>query len=329
MRADRLVSLIMLLRQRGQMTAAAIAEELGVTQRTVLRDIEALSASGVPVYSERGRRGGFALLPGFQAQLAGLTYDETIALLVASASNGQAFGLGSALSSAVRKIIDALPPGHRLALSDAERRLLVDPDADVIVRRDDAPAPDLSATAAVRRAVLEGCKLTILYAAPGDTPSWRTLDPVGLVVVDGREYLVALRSGAERTYRLSRVVEARALDEPADRPGTVDLERLWRERCAEYLDRELHRVTVNVEVVASRHHQLVGTALAVRAATPEHDGWARLDVTWPDVEHAEFALWQLGADARAVEPTWLRERMRTRGAQIAEHYGSSDVLAVG
>lgn len=109
-RADRLVSLVLLLRQRGRMTADALAAELEVSPRTVLRDMDALSAAGVPVYAERGRHGGFALLPGFRAELTGLGHDEALALLtVGSARRERVFGLNAALAAALRKVNDALP----------------------------------------------------------------------------------------------------------------------------------------------------------------------------------------------------------------------------
>ncbi|WP_440107998.1 helix-turn-helix transcriptional regulator, partial [Streptosporangium sp. H16] len=109
MRADRLVSLVLLLRRHGRLSAAALSRELEVSTRTVLRDIEALSTAGIPVYAERGRHGGFALLPGFRTELTGLNHDEALALLVAGSRRGaQAFGLGSALASAMLKVVDAL-----------------------------------------------------------------------------------------------------------------------------------------------------------------------------------------------------------------------------
>src|SRR6478735_11986067 len=135
MRADRLVSLVLLLRRRGQLTADTLARELEVSTRTVLRDIEALSAAGVPVYAERGRHGGFALLPGFRTELTGLNHDEALALLTAGSGRGeQAFGLGAALASALRKVVDALPDSHRSTASDAARRLLVEPETDLLSR---------------------------------------------------------------------------------------------------------------------------------------------------------------------------------------------------
>src|SRR5688500_10545290 len=124
MRADRLVSLVLLLRQRGRLSAATLARELEVSTRTVLRDIEALSSAGIPVYAERGRHGGFALLPGFRTELIGLNHDEALSLLVAGSRRGaQALGLGSAIASAMRKVVDALPDGSRDTATGAAQRL--------------------------------------------------------------------------------------------------------------------------------------------------------------------------------------------------------------
>lgn len=320
MRADRLVSLVLLLRQRGQLTATTLARELEVSTRTVLRDIEALSAAGVPVYAERGRRGGFALLPGFRAELTGLNHDEAVALLTAGSGRGErAFGLGSALASAMRKVVDALPEGHRA--NDAAQRFLVEPETDLLSRRAVTEEVPGTAMAEVRRAVLAGHRLRIHYAAAGQPPEWRTVDPVGLVTVRDRGYLLATRSGADRTYRLSRILEAEELAEPAQRPNRVDLDRVWRERCAQFLADD--HITVLVRVKPARREDLLGTALAVRAEEPDADGWLRLEVTYQDAWHAEWALWQLGMNAEALAPPSLRSALRDRAAAIAARYGES------
>jgi predicted DNA-binding transcriptional regulator YafY len=252
MRADRLVSLVLLLRQRGRLTAATLARELEVSTRTVLRDIEALSAAGVPVYADRGRNGGFSLLPGFRTELTGLTHDEAIALLTAGSGRGeQVFGLHSALASAMRKVVDALPEGHRATAGDAARRFLVEPGTDLLARRlvpDEVPHATM---AEVRHAVLAGRKLRMHYAATGQAPEWRTVDPIGLVTVRDRAYLLATRKGADRTYRLSRMTAAEALPEPAQRPDRVDLDRIWRERAASFLSGGDH-LTVSVRVDPAR-----------------------------------------------------------------------------
>ncbi|MFI8963875.1 helix-turn-helix transcriptional regulator [Streptomyces sp. NPDC053493] len=320
MRADRLVSLVLLLRRHGRLTADTLARELEVSTRTVLRDIEALSAAGVPVYAERGRHGGFALLPGFRTELTGLSHDETLALLTAGSGRGeQVFGLGPALASALRKVVDALPETHRTSADDAARRILVDPETDLLSRRlvvDEVPDSTMSV---VRRAVLAGHKLRIRYAATGQAPGWRTVDPVGLVTVRDRGYLLATRAGADRTYRLSRVSAAEELPEPAERPGRVDLDRIWRERSARFLSGGDH-LTVLVRLEPARREELLDTALAVRAEEPDADGRLRLEVTFQDARHAEWALWQLGTDAEALAPRSLRTALRDRAAALAARY---------
>ncbi|RIQ11085.1 helix-turn-helix transcriptional regulator [Jiangella rhizosphaerae] len=319
MRADRLVSLVLLLRQRGRLTADTLARELEVSTRTVLRDIEALSAAGVPVYAERGRHGGFALLPGFRTELTGLNHDEALAVLTAGSGRGeQVFGLGSALASAMRKVVDALPESHRATASDAAQRILVEPETDLLSRRlvtDDVPG---ATVVQVRRAVLAGHRLRIHYAATGRPPQWRTVDPIGLVTVRDRGYLLATRSGADRTYRLSRILAAEELPEPAQRAPRVDLERVWRDRCAQFLS-DGH-IAVLVRVNPARREELLSSAVAVRAEEPDDDGWLRLEVTFQDSRHAEWALWQLAMDAEALAPQSLRTSLRDRAAATATRY---------
>ncbi|MFH8926891.1 helix-turn-helix transcriptional regulator [Streptomyces pristinaespiralis] len=322
MRADRLVSLVLLLRQRGRLTADTLARELEVSTRTVLRDIEALSAAGVPVYAERGRHGGFALMPGFRTELTGLNHDEALALLTAGSARGeQVFGLGSALASAMRKVVDALPESHRTTASDAARRLLVEPETDLLSRRPVTEEVPDRTMMEIRRAVLAGHKLRIHYAATDQAPRWRTVDPIGLVTVRDRNYLLATRSGADRTYRLSRVLAAEELSEPAQRPNRVDLDRAWRERCAQFLS--TGHIAVLIRVDPERREDLLSAAVAVRAAEPDADGWLRLEATFQDLRHAEWALWQLGTDAEALAPGSLRTALRDRAAAMAARYGDS------
>ncbi|TDU82386.1 putative DNA-binding transcriptional regulator YafY [Kribbella voronezhensis] len=320
MRADRLVSLVLLLRQRGRLSADTLARELEVSTRTVLRDIDALSAAGVPVYAERGRHGGFALLPGFRTELTGLNHEEALALLIAGSRRGaQAFGLGSALASAMLKVADALPESSRDSAADAVQRLLIDPETDLLSRRQlTEEAPD-AVVAEVRRAVLAGRKLRIHYAALGQEPKWRTVDPIGLVTVREQGYLLAARGGEDRTYRLSRISAAEQLDETAQRPNQVDLDRAWQERSVRFRTGG-DQVTVLARVHPKRREELVSTALAVLAEVEETDGWLRMELTFQDQRHAEWALWQLATNAEALSPQWLRSSLRDRAAAIASCY---------
>ncbi|WP_280338924.1 helix-turn-helix transcriptional regulator [Nocardia neocaledoniensis] len=320
MRADRLVSLVLLLRQRGRLTATELAAELEVSTRTVLRDIEALSTAGVPVYAERGRHGGFALLPGFRTELTGLNHDEALALLIAGSRRGaQAFGLGSALASAMLKVVDALPASYRETAADVAERLLIEPETDLLSRRvvtDEVPGDVL---AEIRRAVFAGTKLRIHYAPVDQGPRWRTVDPIGLVVVRDRGYLLATRSGADRTYLLTRVQAAEALDEPAQRPDRVDLDRAWQERGTRFRAGG-DQLAVRVRVRPARREELVGTAVTVHGEAAEADGSLLLDLSFQDFRHAEWALWQLASDAEVLDPPALRAALRQRAAALADRY---------
>jgi predicted DNA-binding transcriptional regulator YafY len=322
-RADRLVSLVLLLRQHGQLSATALARELEVSTRTVLRDIEALSAAGVPVYAERGRHGGFALLPGFRTELTGLNHDEALALVVAGSRRGaQAFGLGSALASAMLKLVDALPEGSRHTAAGAAERLLIDPETDLLSRRVDTEEMPDAIVAEVRRAVFDGHKLRIRYAAADQPPRWRTVDPIGLVTVRDRGYLLATRSGADRTYRLSRILAAEELAELAERPDRVDLDRAWQERGTRFRAGG-DQVVVLVRIDPAKREELVGTAVAVLAEEPDPDGGGlRLELAFQDARHAEWALWQHAAGAEALSPDWLRASLHRRAAAIAARYRS-------
>jgi predicted DNA-binding transcriptional regulator YafY len=255
------------------------------------------------------------LLPGFRTELTGLNHDEALALL----SAGLGFGLGPALASARRKVVDALPEGHRATAQDAAGRFLVEPDTDLLSRRVAAAEIPEPTMAEIRRAVLAGHKLEIHYAATGEQPRRRTVDPIGLVTVRDRGYLLATRAGEDRTYRLSRVLEATELPERADRPSEVDLDKAWRERCNRFLaDGHL---TARVRVDPRRREELLGMAVAVRGPdTEDRNGWLRLEVTFQDSRHAEWALWQLGAEVEALEPTELREKLHDRAAAIAARY---------
>ncbi|MEU4353379.1 helix-turn-helix transcriptional regulator [Streptomyces virginiae] len=324
MRADRLVSLVLLLRQHGRMSATTLAEELEVSTRTVLRDIDALSAAGVPVYAERGRHGGFTLLPGFRTELTGLNHDEALALLVAGSRRGaQAFGLGSALASAMRKVVDALPESQRAAAAGAARRLLIDPETDALARRLVTEELPDAVVAEIRRAVFDGHRLRIHYAAAGQAPEWRTVDPVGLVTVRGQGYLLATRAGADRTYRLSRVLAAQELAEPARRPERVDLDLAWQERSRRFRA-GADQVAVLVRVDAARREELVGSAVAVLAeeADADADGRLRLELGFQDRRHAEWALWQLAPSTEVLAPQWLRDTLHARATAIAARYGA-------
>ncbi len=309
MRADRLLSLVLLLRHRGRMTASALARELEVSPRTVLRDVDALSVAGVPVYAERGRAGGFALLPGWSTDLTGLTHDEARALLVAGARTPS-----PALAAAMRKVVAALPDAQREDATRAAGRVLQRPDR---MLDDGPPVPDGSLPV-LQQAVFAGRKVRIRYAAKGEPPRWRTVDPVGLVESAGQWYLLATRDGADRTYRVSRVHEAQTLDEPAARPANVDLERLWDSRRARFRA-GFPVLAAQVRVRAARRDDLLRTPVVIDAERHAGDD-IELDLRFGGLDHAVGALWALGPEVEALAPPELRTALAERAAATARRY---------
>ncbi|GAA0908766.1 helix-turn-helix transcriptional regulator [Pseudonocardia zijingensis] len=318
MRADRLLSLVLLLQHRGRLSAAQLARELEVSPRTVQRDVEALSTAGVPVYADRGRHGGYALLPGYSTDLTGLTSDEAVALLIAgSRSPSPGPGTAPALASAMRKVVAALPQQQRDTATSAAGRILVRREG--MIRRQVPTDEDATTLAAVRRAVFAGRKLRIRYAAAGEEPRWRTVDPIGLVCARGWHYLLARRDGADRTYRVARMQEVEELAEPADRPDGVDLEQLWEERRTRFMA-GFSGVTAVVRVREPARAMLVQRASGVRAERPDGDGWLRLELDFADVDLAVSMIWALGPDAEALDPPPLRAALAERAAATARRY---------
>jgi predicted DNA-binding transcriptional regulator YafY len=321
-RADRLLSLLLLLQHRGRLSATELAQQLEVSTRTVLRDVEALSAAGVPVYAERGRHGGFALVPGYSTDLTGLTHAEALALLVAG-SRGDGAGMAPALASAMRKVVAGLPAAQRESAGRDAGRILVRGEGWLPGARQGSDAPDDERLAAVRGAVFAGRRLDIRYAARDEEPRWRTVDPVGLVNAGGRWYLLALRDGEERTYRLSRVREVRERDEAAVRPADLDLDQVWRDHRAAF-PASRPGVAVTVRVVEARRNDLVRTARAIAAEERGDAGWLRMDVEFGDAAHAEGVLWSLAADVEVLAPAELRATLAARVRSMHARYAGQD-----
>lgn len=146
------------------------------------------------------------------------------------------------------------------------------------------------------------------------------MDPIGLVTVREQGYLLATRAGADRTYRLSRILAAEELPEPAERPDRVDLDRAWQDRSTRFRTGG-DQVAVLVRLDPARRAELAGTALAVLSESTDPDGLLRLEVTFQDRRHAEWALWQLGPAAEALTPQWLRDSLHTRATTTAARYG--------
>lgn len=300
------------------MSASALARELEVSPRTVLRDIEALSTSGIPVYAERGRDGGFELLPGFTTDLTGLTVEESKALLAAgSAGTSETLGMAPAFASAMRKVMAAMPEAHRAAASKVAERILVSESGWLIdPHRDEY-------LGLVQEAVFVGRRIRMTYAAPDKEPSVRVVDPIGLVNASGHWYLVALHDGQERTYRLSRMTDVSMLDELANRPADIDLRAMWVSR------RERFRatrdfVTAVLRIRTHRVEAIAGTTIAIVSNTDRGDGWSVVEAEFGGVAHVANTVWRYGDDCEVVAPDEVRQEIRERALRVVARHGSGD-----
>jgi predicted DNA-binding transcriptional regulator YafY len=323
MRASRLVHLLLLLQSRGKLTAGFLARELEVSERTIHRDVDALSAAGVPIYAERGPHGGIQLVDGYRTRLTGLTAEEAEALFLSGLPGPAAeLGLGSVVAAARLKVLAALPGELRARASRLVERFHLDTSAWF---RDADRVPHLAELAEV---VWEGRRASITYARGPDAVE-RRIDPLGLVLKAGIWYLVAAVEGTIRTYRAARVRSVTASDEPADRPADFDLAAYWAASTEAY-ERDTPRVEVSLRVAPGAIGQvaeLVG-ARAMHAAEPldgdDPDGWRhlRIAVDWPD--EVPGRLLGAGDAIEVLGPPEVRRRMRSLAASVLRRYAEPD-----
>lgn len=319
MRASRLVQLLLLLQARGRLTAGTLAAELEVSERTIHRDVEALSAAGVPIYAERGPHGGIQLVDGYRTRLTGLTGDEAEALFLSGLPGPAAeLGLGTVVAAARLKVLASLPSELRARASRLVERFHL--DAAGWFHATD-PLPHLGVLA---EAVWEGRRVTVGYRRAGGEVE-RILDPLGLVLKAGIWYVVASAEGQVRTYRVSRFSRVGATDTTFQRPAGFDLAAHWQASIDAY-ERAAPRVDVVVRVdpdAIGRLADLVGERsirAAERIGEADAEGWRtlRLTVDWPD--EVPGRLVAMGDRLEVLEPPALRERVVALARDIVRRH---------
>ncbi|MCP2168919.1 helix-turn-helix transcriptional regulator [Goodfellowiella coeruleoviolacea] len=322
MRASRLVSLLLLLQTRGRMTAQELADELEVSVRTVYRDVESLSAAGVPVYADRGPAGGYQLLAGYRTRLTGLTSGEAESLVFTGMPEAAAeLGIGEVLAAAELKLLAALPPELRSRTQRIRDCFLL--DAPGWFREADQ-TPHL---AAVADAVWNQQVIRVRYrrwTAPREVD--RVLRPLGVVLKAGVWYLIAQSREQIRTYRVATILDLEALGEHFDRPEGFDLAQFWRS-WVERFERDIYRgeAVVRLSPVAiERMSFLLGPVLAkaalANAERPDQDGWVRTVLPIESIRHAHADLLKLGAEVEVLEPAELRARFTDTAHALARLY---------
>lgn len=320
MRARRLVSLLLLLQLGRRWTAAELASQLGISVRTVHRDIEALGEAGVPVHAERGPGGGFTLPPSYRSRLP-LSADEAQALLIGAPGAAGALGLGALLLDARRKLLASLPAELRQAASQAQALFHVD-EPRWFSRADESPflAELASAASEQRRVAIEYHRR--------DQVDARTLDPLGLVLKAGVWYLAGRTGDEIRVYRVARVAALADTGETFAPPRDFDLASFWARARDEF---ELSRPRVEVTVRLER-----ATLPALRQAVDwtvrpavgdgeaiEGDGRVELVLPFERLEYAYADLIKLAGAVEVVAPAELRERVAAAGRSLLARYAAA------
>jgi predicted DNA-binding transcriptional regulator YafY len=313
-RASRLLSILMLLQNRGRACADELARELGTSLRTTYRDLDALAAAGVPVYAERGPGGGYRLVEGYRTRLTGLDAGEAEAVfMIGMPEAAAALGLGDAAGQASRKLLAALPESLREGAGRMGTRFHLDA---VDWYRDAEPVPHLPAVA---RAVLDQRRLGLRYE------SWTgvrdsEVEPLGLVLKAGSWYLVARGGERARIYKVGAIRGLEVLAQRFERPPRFDLPRFWSTELARF-EARLRPSPAVVEASAEGARRLARlgawAARAVADARASKDGALRIELPVESVEHAALMLLAVGPELTVVEPAALRARLGELATAIA------------
>lgn len=319
MRASRLLTLLILLQMRGKLPAEALARELEVSVRTVYRDIDELSAAGVPIYAEQGRNGGIALHDGYRTRLTGLSTAEAEALSLAGLGQAAAaLGMGEDAATARLKMMAALPPASGEGARRIAERFYLDP----------APwyhrAEAVAELPALAQAVWRDRRIRLRYESWSEVVT-REIDPLGLAVKGGLWYLVGAMGGSVRTYRVSSIQKLEILDETARRPAYFNLAAYWNEWAGAFEARLLGaraRVRLSPEGrrILRATSSLAADHVEATARLYGPDGWVEAELPFETPDYSARQLLRLGAEVEVLEPQALREAVRNEARRVADIY---------
>ncbi|MHA4838323.1 helix-turn-helix transcriptional regulator [Sphingopyxis sp. MSC1_008] len=318
MRASRLLSILMLLQLRGRLTAADLAAEFEVSERTIYRDIDALSAAGVPVYGDRGPGGGFELLDGYRTRLTGLSAGEAEAMAMIGLPGPAAeLGIGAATSAARNKLLVALPGGGGALADRMAARFHLDA---VDWYRGGEALPHLPAIA---RAVLDERLLSMRYESWWGVRDW-TVEPLGLVLKAGIWYLAARGGGTIRIFRIANIDALTIGDTPFERPADFHLASWWQAEQARF-EAELFGATATLRASPDGCKRLAaqsprGAEAVAGAGIAAADGWRELTMQVEDSDHGARDMLALGAEVELLAPESFRRRIAALAQQIATRH---------
>lgn len=321
MRADRLLSIMLLLQVHRRLTARQLANRLEVSERTIHRDMDALSGVGVPVFAERGSGGGWALVEDYRMNMTGLTTNEIQSLFLTKPSRLLAdLGLDKASDAALIKLHAALPAVSRDAAEYARQRIYVDVTG---WSRSEEAIPLLPT---LQEAVWQDRKLQITYQRGLDCdPVERLIDPLGLVAKRSVWYLVAAVDGEVRSYRVSRVKDAKVTQQPSVRPPDFDLAAHWEQSTAVFKDNlPRYQATLRVKSEILPRLGFAGRFARIERVDPSGDtGWATVSMRFQFEEEAAEYVLSFGARIEVVEPHSLREKVIEMAESVIAFYSET------
>jgi len=308
-RADRLLSMLLLLQAHGRLTGRELAERLEVSERTVHRDMESLSASGVPVFAIRGVQGGWQLEASWRTQVPGLDEAELRGLLMAQPRVIGDARLASAAERALEKLMAALPTSMREQAASIRQRLYIDTGGW-------RPSQEnLSMLPIVQQAVSRDRKLAIVYCKPNGERSERTVDPLGLVAKGSAWYLVAHTAAGMRTFRVSRIEQATPLNQACKRPHDFNLASYWTSMTKELSETwKRFSATMRMEPRVARWMLTWHSAKPLGAADTR--GWVTLTLEFESEHEARFVALGLGTRVEILEPKSLMSYVAKQAADL-------------
>lgn len=321
MRADRLLNLLLLLQNRGKMSSRQLAELLEVSERTIVRDIEALSAAGIPVYAERGSRGGWVLADSYRTNLTGMRPEEIVSLLLANHNELlKDLGIQGDFQAAYQKLLAAAPAPIRQDAELIRERLHIDGAG---WHASEEAFPWLSA---VQEAVWAQRKLRIRYRKEEGITE-RIIHPLGLVAKRNVWYVAAEQEpdGELRTFRISRLEEASLLDETFMRPEGFDLAAYWEQSTARFKS-ELPRYVARVRTTEAGLDRLRKERFikVLQVENSDNQGQILAEVDLQTLDWACGVILRIGRDVEVLEPQELRERVISEAQAILALYGPLD-----
>ncbi|MBA2285739.1 MAG: YafY family transcriptional regulator [Ktedonobacteraceae bacterium] len=327
MRADRLVSILLLLQVHQRLTARTLAKRLEVSERTIHRDMEALSVAGIPVIAERGTGGGWGLLEDYRTNLTGLNEAEIQSLFLSQPSHLLAdLGLHQASEAALIKLLAALPVLHRRDAEYVRQRIHIDGTGW------HQSEENVSSLSILQEAIWQERKLLLSYQRGDSVTVERVVDPLGLVAKGSTWYLVASVEGEMRSYRVSRVRSATLTGQPCVRPGDFDLAAYWSQSASHFVaNLPRYHVTVRIAPEMLEHIYHAGRYARIEHVEPAgEDGWITLRLQFEMEEAACGYLLSFGTQVEILEPPALRAKVICLAERVAAFYAQRpDPLCYG